>query len=98
MDIIYDPFVSMPGKDGLDRKNIYYTHTSNISLENLPWLYRFTFNRDSLLEYDVKLLDIKTKLIKYWTEYLSDTNIVKKKLIVSKVVNGCIMSNYDNSE
>ena len=98
MDIIYDPFVSMPGKDGLDRKNIYYTHTSNISLENLPWLYRFTFNRDSLLEYDVKLLDIKTKLIKYWTEYLSDTNIAKKKLIVSKVVNGCIMSNYDNSE
>ena len=98
MDIIYDPFVSMPGKDGLDRKNIYYTHTSNISLENLPWLYKFTFNRDSLLEYDVKLLDIKTKLIKYWTEYLSDTNIAKKKLIVSKVVNGCIMSNYDNSE
>lgn len=98
MDIIYDPFVSMPEKDGLDKKNIYYTHTSNISLENLPWLYRFTFNRDSLLEYDVKLLDIKTKLIKYWTEYLSDTNIVKKKLIVSKVTNGCIMSNYDNSE
>ena len=98
MDIIYDPFVSMPEKDGLDRKNIYYTHTSNISLENLPWLYRFTFNRDSLLEYDVKLLDIKTKLIKYWTEYLSDTNIMKKKLIVSKVINGCIMSNYDNSE
>jgi DNA-directed RNA polymerase beta' subunit len=98
MDIIYDPFVTMPEKDGLDRKNIYYTHTSNISLENLPWLYRFTFNRDSLLEYDVKLLDIKTKLIKYWTEYLSDTNIAKKKLIVSKVINGCIMSNYDNSE
>ena len=98
MDIIYDPFVTMPEKDGLDRQNIYYTHTSNISLENLPWLYRFTFNRDSLLEYDVKLLDIKTKLIKYWTEYLSDTNIMKKKLIVSKVINGCIMSNYDNSE
>lgn len=98
MDIIYDPFVTMPEKDGLDGKNIYYTHTSNISLENLPWLYRFTFSRDSLLEYDVKLLDIKTKLIKYWTEYLSDTNIIKKKLIISKVINGCIMSNYDNSE
>ena len=58
---------------------------------------QITFNRDSWLEYDVKVLDIITKLIKYWTEYVNDTNIVKK-LIVSKVVNGCIMSNYDNSE
>ena len=51
-----------------------------------------------MLENDITLLDIKTKFIKHWDEFINDTVANKKKIIFSRIINGCIMSNFDNSE
>ena len=51
-----------------------------------------------MLENDITLLDIKTKFIKFFEDYAQDSTINRKKVIISKILNGCIMSNYDNSQ
>jgi DNA-directed RNA polymerase subunit A" len=99
MDIIYDPYPNnILTKDNINSKNVYFVNGSNVSIDNLPWLFRFTISRESMLENDITLLDIKTKFIKYWNEYNNDTSSGKKKIVLNKVTNGCIMSNFDNSE
>lgn len=99
MDIIYDPNPdNFMKNDNINNKNIYYINGGNIGIENLPWLYRFNISRESMLENDITLLDIKTKFVKYWEDFLNDSSVTKKKIILSRVVNGCVMSNFDNSE
>ena len=99
MDIIYDPLAKdIINRDKINTSNIYYINSGNTSLENLPWLYKYKISRESMLENDITLLDIKTKFIKYWDEYTNDSTANKKKIILSRVLNGCIMSNFDNSE
>jgi DNA-directed RNA polymerase II subunit RPB1 len=98
MDIIFDPLPEKVIKDdNINIKNTYYVNGSNAGIDNLPWLFRFTISRESMLENDITLLDIKTKFIKYWEDYVNDSTANKKKIILSKVTNGCIMSNFDNS-
>lgn len=99
MDIIFDPIPeNILTKDNINKKNIYYVNGGNAGIENLPWLFRFTISRESMLENDITLLDIKTKFIKYWDDYVNDSSSNKKKIILSKVTNGCIISNFDNSD
>ena len=99
MDIIFDPMPqNILDSDNINIKNIYYINGSNAGIENLPWLFRFTISRESMLENDITLLDIKTKFIKYWDDYVNDSSSNKKKIILSKVTNGCIISNFDNSD
>lgn len=99
MDIIFDPIpTNIIQKDHINATNIYYIGGGSTGIENLPWLFKFTIGRESMLENDITLLDIKTKFIKYWEEYSSDSTASKKKIILNKITNGCIMSNFDNSE
>lgn len=99
MDIIYDPNADNTLiNDNINKESIYYINGSSGGLENLPWLYKFTISRELMLENDISLLDIKTKFIKYWEDYQNNSSITKKKIILSRIVNGCIMSNFDNSE
>lgn len=99
MDIIFDPIPQpLIESDNINSKNIYYVNGSNAGIENLPWLFRFTISREAMLENDITLLDIKTKFIKYWDDFVNDSASNKKKIVLSKITNGCIMSNFDNSE
>ena len=99
MDIIYDPIPEYYlEKDNINKTNVYYTGGSKLGIDNLPWLFRFTISRESMLENDITLLDIKTKFIKYWEDYANDSSVTKKKNIISKVITGCVISNFDNSE
>jgi DNA-directed RNA polymerase beta' subunit len=99
MDIIFDPIPQpLIESDNINSKNVYYVNGSNAGIENLPWLFKFTISREAMLENDITLLDIKTKFIKYWDDYVNDSAANKKKIILSKITNGCIMSNFDNSE
>jgi len=99
MDIIYDPLTKdILTRDNINTANIYYINNSNTGIENFPWLYKYKISRESMLENDITLLDIKTKFMKYWEEYSNDSTANKKKIILSRVINGCIMSNFDNSE
>jgi DNA-directed RNA polymerase II subunit RPB1 len=99
MDIIFDPLPeNYLKKDNINKANIYYINGGSAGIENLPWLFRFTISRESMLENDISLLDIKTKFIKYWEDYNNDSSATKKKIILSKITNGCVLSNFDNSE
>ena len=99
MDIIYDPITTnILKKDNINIDSIYYINNSSSGIENLPWLFKFKISRESMLENDITLLDIKVKFIKYWEDFTNDTAANKKKIILSRVLNGCIMSNFDNSE
>ena len=99
MDIIYDPYANnIHINDNINIKSIYYINNNSVGLENLPWLFKFTISREAMLENDITLLDIKTKFIKYWDEYSNDSSANKKKIVLSKITNGCIISNFDNSE
>ncbi len=99
MDIVYDPEPkNIMTKDNINSANIYYVNGGSAGIENLPWLFRFSISRESMLENDITLLDIKTKFVKYWEDYSNDSSTSKKKAIISKVTNGCIMSNFDNSD
>jgi len=99
MDIIYDPYANnIPINDNINVKSIYYINNNSVGLENLPWLFKFTISREAMLENDITLLDIKTKFMKYWDEYSNDSSANKKKIVLSKITNGCIISNFDNSE
>ena len=98
MDIIFDPLaIKLAEKDNINIKNIYYLNGSNFDITNFSWLYRLKISREVMLENDITLLDIKTKFIKFWSDYSNDTGILKKKVIISRIINGCILSNYDNS-
>jgi DNA-directed RNA polymerase beta' subunit len=99
MEIIYDPNSdNILTVDNINKENIYYINGNSTGLENLTWLFKFTISRESMLENDISLLDIKTKFIKYWENYQNNSSVNKKKIILSRIVNGCIMSNFDNSE
>ena len=99
MDIVYDPEPErLLNKDNINKSNVYYVNGGNVPIENFTWLYRFTISRESMLENDITLLDIKTKFVKFWDDYLNDSTSNKKKSVLSKVSNGCIISNFDNSE
>ena len=99
MDIIYDPTPDNTLiSDNINKENIYYINGGSAGLDNLPWLYKFVISRESMLENDISLLDIKTKFIKYWEDYKNNSSVTKKKAVISRIINGCVMSNFDNSE
>ena len=99
MDIIYDPFATnILTKDNINKANIYYINSGNVDIVNLPWLFKLKISREAMLEYDITLLDIKTKFINHCDEYNNESLANKKKIIFSRIINGCIMSNFDNSE
>jgi len=99
LDIIYDPLGNKYiEKDKINLDNIFYLNNMVVDIKNLCWLFRISISRGSMLEYDLTLLDIKTKFIKYLDDFINNVILNKKKIILSKILNICIMSNYDNSE
>jgi DNA-directed RNA polymerase II subunit RPB1 len=62
----------------------------------LPWLMRIEFNRETLFEKEVTLLDIKSKFCNMWEKRHSDKSIKKEeKHVLEKVTQIAILSNTD---
>jgi DNA-directed RNA polymerase beta' subunit len=62
----------------------------------LPWLMRIEFNRESLFEKEVTLLDIKSKFCNLWERRHSDKSIKKEeKYVLEKVTQIAVLSNTD---
>jgi DNA-directed RNA polymerase II subunit RPB1 len=99
IDIIYDPNDIYSEKDKIDIKSIFYTGKKT-NTTSMPWLYRIYLTRESLLEYDITMLDIKYKFIQYWKNKFNDLTNVKKNIkeFINKVVNCSILTNFSNSE
>jgi DNA-directed RNA polymerase II subunit RPB1 len=65
-------------------------------MSTMHWLIRIKTDRETMLNFDVNMIDIKTKFITFWNEQLPDMNGFKD--IVSKINNISIMTSDVNSE
>ena len=100
VEIYFDPKYQYLHEDRVS--NIYYVNTQTASqctdkLNNLPWLIMIQLNRHELMQKGITLLDIRSKFCSFWTD-LQDNADKEDKLIVSKISQCAILSNYDNSD
>jgi DNA-directed RNA polymerase II subunit RPB1 len=103
--IIYDSDVenkrSYTVRDDMDQKSIFGINNDKVtSIGSMPWLFRISLNKEAMLENDVNMLDIKTQFIQFWNNTFTDLTGAKKmqKDFLSKILRGCILSNYNNSD
>ena len=92
---IYDPDTMFNTKDNMDVGSVFNVNMANVNLKSLPWLYRIHLDREKISEFDITMLDIKIKFINFWNEKMLDNK--KKKSLLSKISNACILTNYINS-
>jgi len=102
LDIIYDPNNSFSEKDSIDTKSIFYIggNKNQVDLGVMSWLFRMHLSRETLLDYDVNMLDIKSRFVQFWENKFSDMSNIKKNIkdFINKINIGCIMTNLTNSE
>jgi len=105
INVYYDP---KPQRKGgfMEQDNVYnvfYSHNptkrscqSNINA--LPWLVRIQMNRESLLDKNITLLDIKSKFCDQWERRYSNLRGIKKekKKLLDQITQCAILSNNDN--
>lgn len=104
LDIYYDPD---PEKDNSIMKrdnvsNIFYGYKGSRTgcqsdITGLPFLARIELNREKMLEKEVSLLEIKSKMCNWWDKRLVQKTISKdEKKILTKITQFAILSNNDN--
>ena len=95
----YDPDNYNSEKDDIDMSSIFDAKdgAKDVDLKMYPWLFKIHIIREKMLEYNISMLDIKSKFINFWKE--SSTSKKKNyKHLFSQINNACIATNYDNSE
>lgn len=93
---LYDPLNECGPKDDMDMTSIFMMQNQGTDIKSLPWLYRIRILKEKLIEYNINMLDIKTKFISFWNDFTSDNK--KNKSLLNKIVNACIITNYTNSK
>jgi len=97
IDIVYDSEDMYSQTDNIDTEVPFSINMAkNINIKSMPWLFRIHLNRESMLEHDIEMLDIKTKFINFWNEIMVDCNATKA--VAAKINNACILTNFLNSE
>jgi len=68
-------------------------------LKKLPWMFRFSINRDMLYAKKLKLSEIKINFVKFWKNKLSNVKNNNKieKEIYNRVVSCAILSSTENN-
>jgi DNA-directed RNA polymerase II subunit RPB1 len=101
LDIIYDPSNTYSEQDSIDTKSIFYINGQKTSgdLGSMPWLFRIHLSREALLDYDINMIDIKSRFVQFWENKFFDLTNVKKNVkdFIGKIIHGCILTNYSNS-
>jgi DNA-directed RNA polymerase beta' subunit len=105
VDVFYDPFPLTNSFMHLDKSfNVFEIlnpskNTCNDEIEGMPWLFRIELDKEKMLQYDVTLLNIKSKFCSFWANRLVDHKGLKKedRTLMDKLLGISISSNYDNS-
>ena len=81
-------------------ENPFYLNNQRKNIEQFPWVFRLELDRETLLDKDVVLLDIKTKLTMFYYELVQDMKSMKKdqKEIWENIVGGAVLTNKDTSD
>jgi len=103
LEVFYDPEPNLPNSY-MNKDNAVKIFVSNnptkyscqTDLNLVPFLIRIVFNRESMYEKEVTLLDIKSKLCNMWEKRMFDKNMIKKdRLLLDKITKLSISSNTD---
>jgi len=99
-DIGYDPDIKngFLQSDKIDVNSVMQIYDVKLELKKLPWMFRFSINKEMLYAKKLKLIDIKVQFVKFWRKKIYDSkNITKlEKEIFSRVVNCAILSSNEN--
>lgn len=81
-------------------ENPFFFNNQRKKIEQFPWIFRLELNRETLLDKDVVLLDIKTKLTLFYYNISQDIKSMKKdqKEIWENILGGAVLSNQDTSD
>lgn len=107
LEIFYDP--NPRQKDGFMEKdnvyNVFYSHipsknSCQTNIDSLPWLIRISLDRESMMEKNISLLDIKSKFCSHWEKRYTEIKGIKKeeRVILEKITQCAILSNDDNDK
>jgi DNA-directed RNA polymerase beta' subunit len=99
-DIGYDPdiqngYIEM---DKIDAKTALQIYDVKLELKKLPWMFRFTINREMLYAKKLRLTEIKMNFVKFWRDKLNNTKNISKmeKDIFNRIVCCAIVSSNEN--
>jgi DNA-directed RNA polymerase II subunit RPB1 len=99
-DIGYDPDIQNGylSSDNIDVKTAMQIYDTKLDLKKLPWMFRFSINRDMLYAKKLKLAEIKVSFVKFWKSKLNSSKVNNKteKDIYSRVVSCAILSSTEN--
>ena len=99
-DIGYDPDVKNGYLhiDKIDPNTAMQIYDVKLDLKKLPWMFRFSINRDMLYAKKLKLSEIKVNFVKFWKSKLTNVKVNNKteKDIYSRVVSCAILSSTEN--
>ena len=81
-------------------ENPFFFNNQRKNIEQFPWVFRLELDRETLLDKDVVLLDIKTKLTLFYYNVVQDIKSMKKdqKEIWENIIGGAVLSNLDTSD
>jgi DNA-directed RNA polymerase beta' subunit len=99
-DIGFDPDVKNGylKQDNIDINSAMQIYDTKLELKKLPWMFRFSINRDMLYAKKLKLSEIKINFVKFWKSKLNTSKVNNKteKDIYSRVVSCAILSSNEN--
>jgi len=78
--------------------NPFFINNNKIDINNLPFVFRFKLNIETLMDKETTLLDIKTKFITYWYNNFTTIKNMKRNLkdVISNIDKLAILSNNNN--
>jgi len=100
IEIIYDPNNVYSEKDEIETKSIFYVGSKSPGdIGSMSWLFRVYLSRETLLDYDINMLDIKLRFVQFWNNKFADLTNVKKNVkdFINKINYACILTNFTNS-
>ena len=99
-DIGFDPDIKNGylKDDNIDPNTALQIYDTKLDLKKLPWMFRFSINRDMLYAKKLKLSEIKINFVKFWKNKLSNVKNNNKieKEIYNRVVSCAILSSTEN--
>jgi DNA-directed RNA polymerase II subunit RPB1 len=100
-DIGYDPDIKNGylKMDNIDPNTAMQIYDVKLDLKKLPWMFRFSINRDMLYAKKLKLSEIKTNFVKFWKNKLQNIKNNNKldKDIFNRVISCAILSSNENN-
>lgn len=85
--------------DEISTKGAFFLNTKK-NIEQFPWLIRLELDREKMLDLEVVLLNIKTRILSYYYGVIQNTKTMKRdeKEIWQAITGGVVLSNLDTSD